>query len=234
MAQKISRKDLKHDELVEAAFDLGEWIQKHRRNLLIGGGAAVAVLVIAGAWLAWSAKSEAAAKEAFAEGLRLYGATDSRTSVAQAPKAADYPGALAAFEKAARSGGSSSVGRVAELYRGATLLRMGRAGEAAPVLEEAARSLDDRRASNSAKALLAQAYEASGSDDRAATVLRELATDKSGYPADLALLDLARLLRKQGKLDEARQALQDLLARYPQSERAVEARALLEGSQPPG
>jgi TolA-binding protein len=234
MAQKISRKDLKHDELVEAAFDFGEWIQKHRRNLLIGGGAAVAVLAIAGAWMAWSASSAAAAREALAEGMRLYGATDERTAGAPAPPAADYPGALAAFEKAARSGGSSSIGVVAEFYRGATLLRLGRAGEAAPVLDKVAHSGADRRTVVSAKALLAQAYEGSGNAEAAAAVLRDLAQDKSGYPADLALLDLARLLRKQGKADEAKQALQDLLSRFPQSERAAEARAQLEGPRPPG
>ena len=229
MAQKISRKDLKHDEFVEAAFDLGDWMQKNWRNLAIGAGAVVAVAVIVGGWLAWSAHGAAAAQESLAEGLRLYGATDERTSVAQAPKAADYPGALAAFEKAASQGGSSPVGRVAEMYRGATLLRMGRAGEAVPVLDAVAHSTTDRRVTNTARALLAQAYEASGNNDGAATVLRELTQDKSGYPADIALLDLARILRKQGKADEARQTLQDLLARYPQSERATEARAMLEG-----
>jgi len=232
MAQKISRKDLKHDEFVEAAFDLGDWIQKHWKNVAIGAGAVAGVALLVGGWFAWSARGAAAAQEALAEGLRLYGATDERVSVAQAPPASDYPGALAAFERAASAGGSSPIGRVAEMYRGATLLRMGRAGEAVPVLDGVAKSAQDKRTANSARALLAQAYEASGNDDGAVAVLRELAQEKSGYPGDLALFDLGRILQKQGKSEEARQTLQDLLTRYPQSGRATEARALLEGTGP--
>jgi TolA-binding protein len=229
MAQKISRKELKHDEFVDAAFDLGDWIQKNWRNLAYGAGAVVAVALVVGGYFAWSASGARKAKGALAEGMRLYGATEQGAPAGGVAPAPDYAGALAAFERAGKAGGKSSVGRIAEMFRGAALLRLGRPAEAVPVLEAVTRSAD-REVANSARALLAQAYEASGNGDGAEAVLRELSQEKSGYPGDVALLDLARLQRKQGKAEESTRTLQDLMTRYPQSARASEARSMLEGT----
>jgi hypothetical protein len=75
--------------------------------------------------------------------------------------------------------------------------------------------------------------EAAKNDDRAVAVLRDLSQrTKGGYPAELALLHLGKVLQRQGKAEEARRTWQDLMARYPQATEAAEARTLVEGKKP--
>lgn len=77
-----------------------------------------------------------------------------------------------------------------------------------------------------AKVMLAEASEAAGNPERAATLLEELASPGKGatYPQDAALLLLGGLRERQGKTEDATRAYADLLARYPQSPFAAEAK----------
>lgn len=226
--QKISRKELlKDDEFIEHAPDVIDWLEKNRA-VVIRAVAGILVIVIAlGAWSLWSNRRRDAAAELLEDGMKAYRPV-APAGATEAP-AADLAGALAAFEKAAASGGSSGVGVTASFYRASVLLDLGRAAEAAPILEQVVASAPSPSLAASARALLATTYESAGDLEKAAGVLTQLAADPDGiFPADAALMRLAAVLEAQGKTAEARAAYQDLLNRFPDGTAAAEARTELQ------
>lgn len=227
MAQKITRKDLKHDEFVEAGMDAGHWLEEHWRTVTAGAAALLAVVLLFVGWNWWSENRQAKAGRLAAEGFALLAPPQP-----EAASTVDPVAAAAKFEEAAATAGESPLGDVARTYRAVALLRAGRAAEAVPLLEGVAGSVDDPVLRGTARALLADALEASGNADRSAEVLRELADEvQPVYPVEMALLRLGEVRARQGRIEEARRAWQDLLSRYPESAASAQAQQLLARSQ---
>ena len=231
MAERISRKSMKQDDFIEAAFDAGEWIEKHWRTAAAVVAAALALVLVVAAWSWWSERRAGEVSRLLAEGLRLYsGAPDSGSG----PATPRYAEALPILEDAARKGGNSAPGLVASFYRGAALLRLGRASEAIPVLEAVASTAGQRAVADGARALLAEAYSKSGDLDKAQATYRGLAdTPGAAFPPDVALLQLARVFEEHGKAREARQTLQEIVTKHAQGAAAAEARARLQQAAGP-
>ena len=223
---KITKKQMAQDEFIEGVFDFGAWLEVHWRRVAIGLGVAVAV-VLAG--IAWNASREKSAEEAnrlLASGMEAYAPTAAAGGQAPAPAPAPrYAEALTLFEQAASRAGSRSVAEVARLFQARTLVALSRASEAVPVLEGLVSSRSEAIAVE-AKLVLAEAAEAAGNPDRAASLLQEVASpSKTGYyPPDAALLLLGGLRERQGKKDEAKRVYDDLIARFPQGQFAADAR----------
>ena len=57
MAQRISRKELKHDEFVEKAFDFGEWLEENWKTAAGYAGLAAVLIVAILGWRACTAAS---------------------------------------------------------------------------------------------------------------------------------------------------------------------------------
>ncbi len=229
MARRLTRRELRQDELREAAWGLEHWIEARWRAVAAVAGAILVAAAAGAGWLVWRQRSVQKAAQYLNEGLsRAYPAVD----VAEAgspPPPRNYADALVAFEKAAGLGGPSGPGLAARYSKGAALLRTTRAEEAARVLEEVARSASDPVLAGSAKALAARAYLAAGQPAKAEPLWRELAGAKhAGFPAEIALLELGRMLRAQEREAEARRAWEELIARFPQSTAAAEARQELQ------
>jgi tetratricopeptide (TPR) repeat protein len=236
MARRISRKSIKQDEFIEAAFDAGAWIEKHWRTVAACVGAALALVLILAAWSWWGGRRDEEVSRLLSEGLYLYsGQQDAAGTAAKAATpGGHYAEALPLFEKAARLGKKSARGRAAEFYQGTCLIRLGRTAEATPILEEVAGSAADRALADAARVILAEAYAKAGDVEKAAAAYRKL-SDATGamFPPDVALLQLARLYEERGRAQDARQVLQEILTKYPQSASASEARSRLEGKTRP-
>jgi tetratricopeptide (TPR) repeat protein len=219
---KITKKEMAQDEFIEGMFDFGEWLEVHWRRVAIGLGAAVVVVLAGIAWNASLEKSTEQANRLLASGLAAYAPSPAATGQAPAPR---YDFALTQFEQAEKSGGSKGVTDVARLFRARTLIALSRGQEAVPVLEGLVSSRSEAIATE-AKLVLAEAAEATGNPDRAAGLLQEIASPaKAGYyPPDAALLLLGGLRERQGKKDDAKRVYDDLLARFPQSPFAADAR----------
>jgi tetratricopeptide (TPR) repeat protein len=215
MSERFSRKSLKHDEFVETAFDVERWFEKHWKPVAGGVAVVVTIALAAWGWTSWShAKAERVSREVSAGIARLLPPPGS-DSLPSADLAIRYPEALASFEKAAADGAGTAPGRVAGYYRGAALLRLGRAAEAVTVLEPLAAGGEDLLA-DLIRGKLAAAYGEKGESDKAIASWKELGgrTD-SYYPRDLALYRAADLLYRAGRSDEAKKVLEEASALPP-------------------
>jgi hypothetical protein len=218
---KISKKAINQDEFIEGVFDFGEWLEKNWKQVAIGIGA---VVVVAFAVLAWRGMRESAAEEAnrlLSAGLSAYAPAAGADGATPEPR---YTEALTSFEQAEKKG-SGRIADVARMFRARTLIALKRPAEAVPLLEGLI-SNGHAGLAGEAKASLSEAVEATGNFDRAASLLQELAAGgkDSAYPPDAALLALGELRERQGRKDEAKKVYDDLIAKYPQSAFANEAK----------
>jgi tetratricopeptide (TPR) repeat protein len=219
---KITKKALQQDEFIEGVFDFGEWLEVHWKKVLIALGVVVAVVLLGVLWNGMRERSSAEANRLLASGLGAFSLEAGANGQAPAPR---YDEALSFFEQAAASGGSQNVGDIARLFRARALIALSRSAEAVPVLDGLVATRNKALAAES-QVVLAEALEATGNFDRAAKLLEDLAAAPKGapYPQDAALLLLGGLRERQGKPDDAKKVYADLLARYPQSPFAGDAR----------
>jgi len=224
---KIPKKEMQQDEFIEGVFDFGEWLEVHWKRVALGLGVAVAIVL---AFVAWNAMGERASQEAnrlLGEGIGAFAPEAGADGQKPAPR---YAEALTLFQQAAAAGGSRPIGAVARLLEARTLIGLSRATEAVPVLEGLL-AASDKGLVAGAKVVLAEASEATGNPERAAKLLEELASAGKGaaYPQDAALMLLGGLRDRQGKTEDAKRAFGDLIARYPQSPFAAEAKQRIGG-----
>ncbi len=227
MARKVTRKALKHDEFVEAAFDFEQWIEKHWMPLAAIAGIALSVTLAVWGWSRWSGRVHSETARMVGEGLQEIRRDASTPGSPGGDAASRYRSALASFEEAAKRDPRSRAGRVAVFYQGAALLQLGKASEAIGVLEPLASSADGFLG-DATRAELAWAYAQAGQTDRAVSAWKDLATRPDAvYPPDLALYHAAAILSGAGRRDEARSVLQDLTTRFPQGAAFQDASKLL-------
>ena len=201
----LTRKEIKHDEFLETADDVGHWLEEHWKIILAVLGAALIVLVAVLGWRQWSnSKSdELRTRLAEAQGAYLDGVpTDD--------------GILESFRAIASDAGSRPEGAVARFYEGVVLLRRGDASAAIGPLDAAVAGASDALLRQNARVALGRAHAVSGDFEAAETVLREVAADDgSPFPPEEALMTLAELHRAAGDSDAAETVLREVTERFP-------------------
>jgi len=223
MAKRISRKELKQDEFVDAAIDVGQWVEQHKSKLFKGAIGVLVLAVVIVSWISWSRNRTERTEQQVAAAVTSY----ERALAAGDDGRPELEAVLTIFEDASEAGGAS--GRLAEFYRGATLFHLGRADEALTALEAvAASSSGEPTLEATAQAMLARVYLAEGREDEAATVITAaLDSSNSILPRDQTLLELGRIHAAAGRDDEAQKAWQRVLDEFPASTAATDARQLL-------
>jgi predicted negative regulator of RcsB-dependent stress response len=225
MAKKITQKQLKHDEFVDAAFDFGHWLEEHW--VQVAASIAVATVVAVGfvAWKAWARHGEERAAVRLAQAIDRYEQAEDSGFVDRE----SLDAALETFDDVSAAVGDGP-GRVARFYRGATMFHLDRLDEARADLE---RVVADSGVSDtlgaSAQLLLAQVEVTAGRTDEAVALLQGLADQPdAAVPPGEALLELGRIQQLAGHSDEARRQWQRVVDEYPQSVAASEANSLLQ------
>ena len=224
MARKITRKELKQDEFVDAAVDFGKWLEENWPKVLrwVGVVAVVAVLIIS--WTAYSRHNREQAE------LRLSAvlATYDRLETEGFTDPAELETVLGDLEElAGAAGGNSSA--VAHLYRGSGLYQLERYEDAEQALQKAISRADSSSTLYAtATAVLANVFEATGRGEEAIGLLDGLIADDDGQaPKDQTLLQIGMIHERAGRTDEARVAWERVTDDYPNSVAAGEARRLL-------
>ncbi|HKQ62931.1 MAG TPA: tetratricopeptide repeat protein [Candidatus Polarisedimenticolaceae bacterium] len=224
MSPGLTRKNLKQDEIVDAALEAGHWLERHRRNLTIGGGAVLVVVLAALGWTWLNRRSQAQAAELLGEALQGY----HQAEQAGFQDTAALDAILAKFQQAADRGGASNAAAVARFYAAATAYRLKRHNDAITWLEPLAGAGTAPSLRDTARMMLARVYVEAGQADKAVALLTAaLIENPPPLAPDQVLLELGRIEQARGKTDDARRAWQRVADEYADSPGAQEAQALL-------
>lgn len=227
---ELSRKDMKEpDQFQAAAGEAATWLTGHRRQAVLVGGAAVAVLLVALVVSGLRERSAAASGGALAAVYKAAGAEVSPVAVPGVPgpvfatEAERQKAVVDAAGKAVAEAGSSRAGALAALAKGDAHLKLGEWDAAAAAYQAylAAAPRDDSFRFGALEGL-ALVEEGKGNADAAVAAYTRLATEVPAQ-ADRADLAKARLLAAAGKKDEARKLLAGFAEAHKGSALAGEA-----------
>lgn len=230
-AQKMTRHDMKQDDLVTAFEHARGYISKNPTTFRNAAGAvAVLVVLVLGAVFVLRSRGAAAtdllrqAQIRFGGQLVAQGARPDAPVPTYASEADRDRNALESFEQLVNRYGGRGEGRLGRYYQGILLARLGRNQEAEAALDKFLENPTSNVLTGIAKSQLAQLHAGRGDLESAAKLYSELAEDTRGtYPRDWALYYLAQTLDQQGKRPEALANYQRIVSEFPNSAMAGEA-----------
>ena len=223
---RITRKELKRNELVETFGKTVEYVSHHRRGAVEAIAAAAAVVLVAAGFFLYRGWRERQAGRELSEALEIL-----ETPLAGDPAAAaasrTFPNAaerereaIKHLESASRKG-ATSAGRAAQVILAARGEKAGRSGDA---LARAARA-EQAEIAAAAEIDAARFLAAQGKTTEAIDRLkRAIESPKSAAPKDALLFALAETYEKAGSSADARATYQRLVNDYPNSPYRSDAR----------
>jgi hypothetical protein len=235
------RHRLKENELTHVLSEASARLARNRRKY---AKVALVVLAIAlgsvGYW-AWTANKESRARVALTEAMAIVQSPVEEPKVAPGAKPQQTPGsyrtiqaraeaALAKFTEVFNAYPSTEAGIAARYYAASALSMLGRPAEAVSRYEEVV----DRAGKNNFYGRMAQLgiVEASVQAkqfDRAINTAQALVneTGEEALPRDALLMELGRAYAAAGKKTEAKQTFDKMIAEFPDSIYAEEAKQML-------
>lgn len=215
---RFRRKDLKRpDVFLTASQRAFEWGLTHQRNLMIGAGVFLAILVGIAGVSASNAARQRQANQDLADALSTF-------------RAENYPDAATQLRTVADTWGSTIAGKLARLYAADAQLAAGNPDLAVVDLDASladpppAEYLKQQAALNLGYALESKA-DLAGAAERYAQ-----AAAMSGPYRSLALLREARVREALGDKDRAEEAYEAFIRDFPNDPEVVVAEAKLQGS----
>ena len=238
---RVTRKDIKRDELAAGLTGLSVAVQEHARSV----GIAVAAIVVLGLAVGggvWYSRSQAAAAQvklgAVYKALSAP-VTEEGAGASLSTDTAPYATRRQKYEEVARLSGivrndhpSSTAAKWAAYYTAVARKELGDHAGALEALTPIAAGSDDLL-SCSAKYLVGQVKEASGDLAGALEAYARLVESApAGFPVEMAMMSQARILEGQGKTEEAREIYRRITQEHPDSPFSRDASQRL--SPPPG
>src|SRR5262245_22961602 len=226
---RLHRKDYKKDELVSTLESLSISAERHLRSLIIAGVAVVALAaaVAGGIWYSRSNAADAAAglaavhKAMDAPIVASGGPAGMLTFTSTQSRAQEV---LQRAESLLAAHPSSRQARWAAYWKAVALKDLGRHDEALATLSPLTTLSDEPFLSALSRMQSAQVSEAKGDLAAAAESYASLAASAPPrFPAEMALMNQARLLDAQGKTEEARAIYRRVAQEYPESPYASDA-----------
>ena len=223
-----SRKQLhlKTDEIAEAAFDAGKWIEHNWRRAVAYAGVVAGIVLIAAVWFWMAAEKRAKAEALLADAQNQY----ELAAVNRFSNEDELAAVLELFDEVIAKSGGSGAGQIARFYRGATQSHMGRHDAAIESLEPVTYSSGTpSTVLSSAEALLANVYVEAGQADKAIAFLKDVAEMGDPHlPAEQAWLQLGRIHRDQGDVTQARRVWQRVASGFQRTTAGDEAQQLID------
>ncbi len=213
---RITRKSLKDDRFAAEVTHSVEYIAGHRRQALLYGGVAVAVLAVAGGVYFYRQNRQTGAHDALSRALETHRgvvAEEDRPGRVTFRTAAEKNNrAIELFNAVSRKYSGAQESKIARYYTGLVLQEMGKPAEAQKVFEQLAGEGNDQVGSL-ARLGLGAVLAAQGKDQEARKAYEYLIQNPTDTVSDAqARLALARLV-KNHKPEEARQLLEELRKR---------------------
>lgn len=240
MSQRLTRKEIKRDQVQETLDRIMEFLRENLRTLLMLGGLVLLAVGAAAAYWSYRDSKEIEASEQLAKAIRIYSAEVTDAPASTDPSAPTYPDSMSR-DVAARSQlelvvgdfGGSDAAAIAKAYLGELAAQAGDLDGARQLWEEFLESQGDHMLASEVRLNLMSVDRAQGRGQELVTQIRAmLAEAETDLPKDVLLDQLALTQRELGLDAESRQTLQQLLDEYPQSVYAAQARAELGTSAP--
>lgn len=225
MSQRLTRKEIKRDQVQEALAGVIEFIRDNIRSLLMLAGLVLLVISAIAAYRSYVDSKEIEASEQLAQAIRAYSA-----QITEAPDPADPRnpsfGDVTSRDAEARSRlqavvddfGRSDSAAIAKAYLGELAARSGDLDGARLLWEEFLESQGSHMLSSEVRLNLMSLDRAQGRGQELVTQIRvQLEEPATDLPKDVLLYQLALTQRELGLEPDSRQTLQQLLDEHPQS-----------------
>jgi TolA-binding protein len=236
MSERLTRKEIKKDEFVEAVESSVSWVEQHGRTLILAG-IAVVVLVAAGfGTYFWLQARSVEASEALDAALKVYRAPVGPDATADddgptfADEAARRARAKELFQAVRADHGSSDAADVAGVYLGQIAADEGDTGSARELWTDYVDSHGDDVLAGQVRVNLLHLDRQEGRAEEVAAKLEGMLTEapeERTLPADVVLWELATTYEALGRDDEAQSTYRRLSEEYPTSGFAAQARSKL-------
>jgi tetratricopeptide (TPR) repeat protein len=238
--KRSERHRLKENDLSHVFAEATSQLAERQRTFGIVGAVLLAILVLAGGYWAWHTRTETRAQVMLGDALMVVRSPVEAPKPDAAGKVVQPPGsyatlnarteaALEKFQQVASQYPSTKAGIAARYYAASALSLLGRPAEAVTRYQEV---LDRAGAKNfygrMAQLGVVEAYVQSKQYDQAIAKAEALAnaSDES-LPRDAMLMELGRAYAAAGKNAEARKTFDKVVAEFPDSSFAEEARTQL-------
>jgi tetratricopeptide (TPR) repeat protein len=226
MSPKITRQEMKRNDLAETVNRALAYVSGHRKGAFQLGAIVVGVGVVVGGFFLFRTLQERAAGRALSRALTILeepiaGEQPAGTTAKFASATERRAAAVDALKEAAAHGSTPS-GRAAQVILAADGSE--KPGESLPVFEKAARRVGSATAAAAeidAARLLAAQGKTSEAIDR---LKRAIESSASAAPKDALLFALAGIYEQTGATADARATYQRLIADYPNSPYRADAR----------
>jgi len=235
--KRTERHHLKDNELAQLAATTAEIVQE-RRGPILGTVIAVVVVVAAvGGYFGWRGRIEARAHSELAAALAIETArVGAPVAFGAAPSGLSFvsereknQAALTKYKEVADAYPKSDAGLYARYRQAATYMALGTPKSAAETYQQVISAGGDSLYAQMARLGLAEAQAQTGEYDAAINTFRELSQHKDGQlPVDGLLMRLGRTEAEAGKAADAEQTFNKLVAEYPDSAFAADAKKELD------
>jgi tetratricopeptide (TPR) repeat protein len=225
MTQKISRRDMKRNELAETVGKTVGYVTEHKKGVTEAVAIAAGAVILVAGFFAYRTWADRSAGKDLSEALAILGtplASEQPTATKTYPNDAARRAEAEKFLKKAATHGSTPSGRAAQV-----ILAAGGAdkpGTSVEVFEKAARQGKSETAAvaeiDAARALAAQGKTVEAID----RLKRAIESPSTPAPKDALLFALAQIYEQSGAAADARATYQRLINDYPNSPYRADAR----------
>ena len=239
MSHRLTRKDMKRDELREGLGTVVDFLRDYGRWIVAGIVALLVLVAIFAGYREYQHRREIAATEDLAEALRIYQApivppgatppdTDQPTFSTEESRAAR---AREWFDEVRAEHDGTDAGDIAKVYRAELATREGDLALARELWEGFLERQEEHLMAAEVELNLMSLDRLEGQDEELITRLNTMLYSperKHTLPTDVLLNQLAITLEDAGRAEEAGQAYRRIIDEYPDSPYVVAARAYTE------
>ncbi len=228
MSQRLSRKEIKRDQVAEWVEHSTAALRSHSKGIFLGVGAVVAAILLVGGVFWWLNAQEGAANALLSRAVEVYAApivaTDPKPDDPDSPSFADEASRRARakelFEKLASDYSLTDAADVSDVYLGRLAADDGDLAAAARHWRKFVDAHPDHVLAGEVEVSLLTLDRQQGKAEGVAKELEAMLTKAPGertLPGDVILYELARTYEQLGRDDDAKSTYGRLVEEYPQS-----------------